>query len=85
MRLDVSVTETEVARLPVPAAPEMRRLHHLFSPEQMEFVLRRERARADRHRGEFSLVIFRSESEQRVDVALMQIARIILAHARHHR
>src|SRR5262245_29215810 len=80
MRLDVDIAGPTAA--PAPASPEMRRLHHLYSPEQIAFILHRERARADRHHGEFSLVMFRSDSESRVDHALMQIAKIILAHAR---
>ena len=80
MRLDVDVAKA--VRTSVPAAPEMRRLTHLYSPEQIAFVLQRERSRADRHHSEFSLVMFRSESDQRMDLALAQIARIVLAHAR---
>jgi hypothetical protein len=78
--LDLDVAGAAVA--PAPAAPEMRRLHHLYSPEQIAFVLQRERSRADRHHSEFSLVMFRSESEMRLDQALSQIAKIVLAHAR---
>ena len=80
MRLDLSFAGAPVA--PVPAAPEMRRLTHLYSPEQIAFVLQRERARADRQRGEFSLVMFRSESDTRPETALTQLAKVVLAHAR---
>ncbi len=81
MRLDVAGV-AEAPRVLAPAAPEMRRLHHLYSPEQISFVLQRERARADRHRREFSLVIFRAESDVRPALALSQLAKIVLAHAR---
>jgi len=80
MRLDVDVAKA--SRAPAPASPELRRLKHLLSPEQVSFVLQRERSRADRHQAEFSLVIFRSESEMKLHVALLKIARIILTHAR---
>jgi lipopolysaccharide/colanic/teichoic acid biosynthesis glycosyltransferase len=80
MRLDLDVAKAP--RPTAPAGPELRRLHHLFSPEQIEFVLQRERSRADRHQAEFSLVIFRSESNLKLHVALLKIARIILEHAR---
>jgi lipopolysaccharide/colanic/teichoic acid biosynthesis glycosyltransferase len=80
MRLDVDIAGPTAA--PAPASPEMRRLNHLYSPEQIAFVLHRERARADRHHAEFSMVMFRSDSEMRVQEALMQIAKIVLAHAR---
>ncbi|HEX3355359.1 MAG TPA: sugar transferase [Tepidisphaeraceae bacterium] len=81
MRLDVAGV-AEAPRALAPAAPEMRRLHHLYSPEQISFVLQRERARADRHSREFSLVIFRTESDLRPALALSQLAKIVLAHAR---
>src|SRR5205814_9171467 len=80
MRLDVGVAGVPSAS--APAAPETRRLSHLYSPEQIAFVLQRERLRADRHRGEFSLVMFRSEADMRLDFALLEIAKIILEHAR---
>jgi lipopolysaccharide/colanic/teichoic acid biosynthesis glycosyltransferase len=80
MRLDVDVAGVPSAS--APAAPETRRLSHLYSPEQIAFVLQRERLRADRHRGEFSLVMFRSEADMRLDDALLEIAKIILEHAR---
>jgi len=79
MRLDVEVASA--LRAAVPAAPEMRRLSHLYTPDQMAFVLQRERARADRHHREFSMVMFRSDAT-RPDQALTQIAKIVLAHAR---
>src|SRR4051812_41720750 len=80
MRLDVDIAGPTAA--PAPASPEMRRLNHLYLPEQIAFVLHRERARADRHHSEFSMVVFRSDSETGVQEALMQIAKIVLAHAR---
>src|SRR3954467_6785729 len=79
MRLEAPVAE---AKAKAPASPELRRIQHMYSPEQIAFVLQRERSRADRHQAEFSLVIFRSESDLRLDVALMDIAKIILIHAR---
>lgn len=43
----------------VPAAPAHRRLHEMYFPKHLTAVLRRERARADRQKGQFSLVMFR--------------------------
>ena len=68
MRLEVDVAG--VSKASAPAGPETRRLSHLYSPEQIAFVLQRERLRTDRHRGEFSLVMFRSEADMRLDFAL---------------
>src|SRR3954463_4080458 len=66
-----------------PAAGEARGLHHLYTQRQMEFILHRERARADRQQGEFSLVVFtlRGRGPQRSS-ALLRLARIVLGHAR---
>ena len=72
MRIELDSVESLPVELtaPAPAMPESRGLHHLFTPEQMAFVLQRERARADRHKREFSLVLFRAESDTRSFTAL---------------
>src|SRR5215212_3740708 len=81
MRLGVDIDSAPGAAVAV--APEMRRLQHLYSPEQIAFVLQRERARADRQHSEFSLVMVRSESpDVPLDAALLDLAKIILTHAR---
>src|SRR5947207_15877071 len=63
-------------------APERRRLHHLYTHHQMEFILRRERGRADRHQHQFSLVVFHVARDSTRASPLMRLARIILDHAR---
>jgi len=63
-------------------APETRGLHHLYSPEQIAHVLQRERARADRHRREYSLIIFKAEGAGRPHALLLRMAKLVLAHAR---
>jgi len=42
-----------------PTAAPHRRLHEMYFPKHLLAILRRERARADRQRGQFSLVMFR--------------------------
>src|SRR5690348_3632502 len=82
MRLDLVDTGAIAGNAPIKAAaPETRRVEHLFTPEQMTFVLQRERARADRHRREFSLVMFRSDDGASRE-ALYQLAKVVVAHAR---
>src|SRR3954465_5728492 len=81
MRLGVDIDSAPGAAVAI--APEMRRLQHLYSPEQIAFVLQRERARSDRQQSEFSLVMVRSESpDVPLDAAPPDLAKIILAHAR---
>jgi len=63
-------------------APETRGLHHLYSPEQIALVLQRERARADRHRREFSLIIFKAGGPGRPHASLLRMSKLVLNHAR---
>jgi lipopolysaccharide/colanic/teichoic acid biosynthesis glycosyltransferase len=60
----------------------VRSLHGLFTPEQTQWVLRRERARADRHNGEFSLVLFRTRGGNWPHPKSMRLAKIMLSRAR---
>src|SRR4051812_35948806 len=85
MRLAADIVDApgpQAQPAPAPAGPEMRRIQHLYSPDQIAFVLQRERSRADRQSGEFSLVMFRSETEHGMQAALIGIAKILIAHAR---
>ncbi len=53
-------TFVPTSKIVEPAAPaEHRRLHEMFFPKHLLAVIRRERARADRTKGQFSLVMFR--------------------------
>src|SRR2546421_12404587 len=47
-----------------PGAPRPRDLHVLYTRRQLEAVLHRERARADRNNCEFSLVLFRVRAQE---------------------
>ena len=60
---------------------ETRGLHHLYTRHQMEFILRRERGRADRHQHQFSLVVFHVARDLTRASPMMRLARIILDHA----
>ena len=48
-----------------PPAPGRRGLNTMYSRRQLEVVLHRERARADRNASEFSLILFRARAEDR--------------------
>src|SRR5688572_23073986 len=61
--------------------PNMARgLQTLYNRQQLEAVLHRERARADRNRMEFSLVLFRSRGEELR--ATVRLARMLLKRSR---
>lgn len=72
-------TETKKPRARV--APETRRLRDLYAPAEINAMLTRERARADRHRREFSMVVFAAHNASDVDHQL-RLARVVLNHAR---
>src|SRR5579862_8000742 len=57
-------------------------LDSLASTEQMNRVIRRECARADRNGREFSLVLFRVRSDARHAVSVHRLARTVLRRAR---
>src|SRR5213078_252635 len=64
-----------------PAEPAgARGLDSLYTRPQLEAVLHRERARADRNRCEFSLILFRVRAEDRR--LTMQLARLLLKRSR---
>ena len=81
MRLDVAGV-AEAPGVLAPAAPEMRRMHHLYSPEQISFVLQRERCAS----GSASPRVFAGDFPHGIGLrpvlALSQLAKIVLAHAR---
>jgi lipopolysaccharide/colanic/teichoic acid biosynthesis glycosyltransferase len=60
-------------------ASDTRRLRDLYAPVEIHAMLGRERARADRNRREFSLVVFSVEGT--LDSQL-RLARMVLKHAR---
>src|SRR4051794_12896960 len=74
MQTDSNVTRARIA-------PEARRLRDLYAPAEVHAMLTRERARADRHRREFSMVVFAVDSDTPIDGQL-RLARVVLKHAR---
>ncbi len=66
---------------PTPAAVEHRRLHEIYFPQHLNGVIRRERARADRQKGQFSLVMFRLVPV-RGRWATLRLSRIVLNEVR---
>lgn len=60
---------------------EHRRLHEIYFPKNLHAVIRRERARADRQRGQFSLVMFRL-MPARGRLATLRLARLVLNEVR---
>jgi lipopolysaccharide/colanic/teichoic acid biosynthesis glycosyltransferase len=74
MQIDVNKSRAKIA-------PETRRLRDLYAPVEIHAMLGRERARADRHRREFSLVVFAVDGVNSMDSQL-RLARMVLKHAR---
>ena len=64
-----------------PAPPVHRRLHEMYFPKHLTAVLRRERARADRQKGQFSLVMFRLVPA-RGRWATLRLSRLVLNEVR---
>ena len=60
---------------------EHRRLHEIYFPKHLGAVIRRERARADRQKGQFSLVMFRL-IPARGRFATLRLSRIVLNEVR---
>jgi lipopolysaccharide/colanic/teichoic acid biosynthesis glycosyltransferase len=73
--------QTDVKQSRARIAPETRRLRDLYAPGEIQAMLSRERARADRHRREFSLVVFAVDASHAMESQL-RLARVILNHAR---
>ena len=65
---------------PLPGGERARGVQSLYTRAQLEAVLGRERARADRIRGEFSMVVFRTRGEE--PHATAKLARMLLRRAR---
>ncbi len=74
MQIDVKSPRAKVAA-------ESRRLRDLYAPVEIHAMLTRERARADRTRREFSLVVFAVDGTSSMDSQL-RLARVVLKHAR---
>ena len=66
------------AKAPV---PEHRSLHEIYFPKHLHVIIRRERARADRQRGCFSLVMFRL-LPVRSRWATLRLSRIVMNEVR---
>jgi len=64
-----------------PAPAPHRRLHEMYFPKHLLAVIRRERARADRQRGQFSLVMFRLVPA-RGRWAMFRLSRLVLNEVR---
>ena len=71
---------TPVSR-PEPAAPAHRRLHELYFPKPLSAVIRRERARADRQKGQFCVVMFRL-TPAGGRIAMLRLARVVMNQVR---
>ena len=65
--------------MPPPAiVPRKRHVRELYHPDQMAAVLRRERARSDRQKCGFSIVLFRMEAAPFKERAFLRLAGILL-------
>ncbi|MGC4033429.1 MAG: hypothetical protein QM754_17205 [Tepidisphaeraceae bacterium] len=77
-----AVVKPESTERPIPHVPtSARRLHEMYFPKHLTAVIRRERARADRLKSRFCLVMFRLVPAGG-RLAMLRLSRIVMNQVR---